>query len=1486
VSVPWNTYMNILASPPACAAAPSGVSSFLGGVCDEESSRDLGETVVASHSEYGASAHGISMGNGLLGGFGGGSHIPRASPEGSDSQRHTSASSGARPPRSTHASAPVAVVGIAPYRPLPVLTAFDARAGTGAGAFGGPHAPAHAGRSPASRTPACPPTPARTPAWARDSEGKTSRGRAARSDSLTDTKLLMEVPEIGGGSPPHPSPPAAAPETGAGMGRSLTLGDLRAADPSAGAAAPGFGMGVRRSRPEFDGSAAGGGMAVDSSGGGAGGGTVPPRARFRRASDGPLPDSRADGAAQAPWPSATLPPSASPSLVVFERDFRAIRTLGVGSFSKVIECVDRSSGVRYAVKKALKMMRSRRDRDLGLREVRAAVKVGPHPCLVRYRRAWQEAGYLMIQLELCNGGTVRDAVSRLPASLPVPEATVWAFLGNTAAALAHLHAAGWVHLDVKLDNVLVEKSGRLKLGDLGAAGEYRRPAARRSSHSSGGGSSNAMEEGAAAAAGHVSGWWGGDEHNVSTNGSDVSGAGVNFSDAAEDEGDSRYMAPELLSSGAAGRAPPADIFSLGMSLFELTWDCAPPGEGQQWQDIRAGLVPPCPRALGRSPELQAIILACLSPDPAHRPTAAALRDHATCVACLAAPDPLLLAHSLSLAGESLPPTPAELALGYSYDLGRLDAASRAAYTHGIFVMHGLDGAGRPTFAHVQLQPMGSSAGAVPTLQLGGIAPPVGYTLGRAASYRDGPVGADLVDPVHDDEEDESFVELEEPVVPWGGSFDSAPGGGTPAMALGQGGDAGITRIAHATRSRLRTVSTVSSLDELGASGGVPGRSGADGLAFPPATQEPAVVWPPMRAVVSQGGGEGPRGLASSVGLVASPVLGLGGAWGAAAAPSHAGAPAEGAPPRSRLARAIDFSFESSDSGMGGAGGGADDSRSQGARAGMADESANSIDVSMGGPSSPTRGVAMLGLAFLPSWPPAHLAQPFPPAEAPFGPAPSRLACSLVAQANPVLPPASTRKHPRGYDRAEGYGRSLYNASAPAGSFASPLRQGGGVGAGGAGADFSMGTLLGNIPSATPRVARARRRSRVTAAPPPVPAGESSFLFFSQNSAGSLAYSQEEGGIFSPSGAWTEGCGRGRDGGALSSSSMGGSTVPLSQGGISSVSAAGGTSSSAALQAVLSPAPALRPIGTGGGLSRLSPLLPFLVGGDSQPSPGSPIDVETVTPNAKRAHVGPSPLGPTAFAMTEAVWGGGEGDDGMMSVSVSLTTRLGEEGLDEVGCGREGTGDDMSQLSGGMPRPPSPPPPTMGGGPRMHGHGLVTPASTSGRDRDAMDTAGGPGVHVVLRPTPMSIAPAHPPDAPVGPIWAGHGRPALASRALPGPLLLDGEGAAGGMAFTRLPARAWPSAAAVSPALERPTGTPSAAVAMAPQKAGRRRSQDGDGGAGGGEEGGDHFAMPARLVLAPVHGNAGMTRGRESASPDGAFTPANQGIALNALHWAN
>lgn len=49
------------------------------------------------------------------------------------------------------------------------------------------------------------------------------------------------------------------------------------------------------------------------------------------------------------------------------------------------------------------------------------------------------------------------------------DAAVWQVLGEMGSALAALHAAGVLHLDVKPANVYADSAGHLKLGDFGLA---------------------------------------------------------------------------------------------------------------------------------------------------------------------------------------------------------------------------------------------------------------------------------------------------------------------------------------------------------------------------------------------------------------------------------------------------------------------------------------------------------------------------------------------------------------------------------------------------------------------------------------------------------------------------------------------------------------------------------------------------------------------------------------------------------------------------------------------------------------------------------------------------------------------------------------------------------------------------------------------------------------------------------------------------------
>ena len=101
------------------------------------------------------------------------------------------------------------------------------------------------------------------------------------------------------------------------------------------------------------------------------------------------------------------------------------------------------------------------------------------------------------------------------------------------------------------------------------------------------------------------------------------------------EGDTRYLPPELLSSGK--RHPRADIFSLGLTIYEIATDVQMemPSEGTHWHYLRSSHGPTLPSSRGDT--LQKLVLAMTDPEDSNRPTADAIlhidRVHAAGQSC-------------------------------------------------------------------------------------------------------------------------------------------------------------------------------------------------------------------------------------------------------------------------------------------------------------------------------------------------------------------------------------------------------------------------------------------------------------------------------------------------------------------------------------------------------------------------------------------------------------------------------------------------------------------------------------------------------------------------------------------------------------------------------------------------------------------------------------------------------------------------------------
>jgi len=141
--------------------------------------------------------------------------------------------------------------------------------------------------------------------------------------------------------------------------------------------------------------------------------------------------------------------------------------IGKGGSGVVLRAFDRVSATVVAVK-VLKpgLTHDPRWEKRFQRELRLGRPVR-HPNVCRIFDIGDADGYRFLTMEYATSGTLRDLVKKEQPLRPLPERLADAT--NVIAGLAAIHEAGIVHRDVKPDNMLRMKDGRLVLSDFGLA---------------------------------------------------------------------------------------------------------------------------------------------------------------------------------------------------------------------------------------------------------------------------------------------------------------------------------------------------------------------------------------------------------------------------------------------------------------------------------------------------------------------------------------------------------------------------------------------------------------------------------------------------------------------------------------------------------------------------------------------------------------------------------------------------------------------------------------------------------------------------------------------------------------------------------------------------------------------------------------------------------------------------------------------------------
>ncbi|XP_059542993.1 protein kinase C iota type isoform X1 [Myotis daubentonii] len=155
------------------------------------------------------------------------------------------------------------------------------------------------------------------------------------------------------------------------------------------------------------------------------------------------------------------------------QDFDLLRVIGRGSYAKVLLVRLKKTDRIYAMKVVKKeLVNDDEDIDWVQTEKHVFEQASNHPFLVGLHSCFQTESRLFFVIEYVNGG---DLMFHMQRQRKLPEEHARFYSAEISLALNYLHERGIIYRDLKLDNVLLDSEGHIKLTDYGMCKEGLRP---------------------------------------------------------------------------------------------------------------------------------------------------------------------------------------------------------------------------------------------------------------------------------------------------------------------------------------------------------------------------------------------------------------------------------------------------------------------------------------------------------------------------------------------------------------------------------------------------------------------------------------------------------------------------------------------------------------------------------------------------------------------------------------------------------------------------------------------------------------------------------------------------------------------------------------------------------------------------------------------------------------------------------------------------
>lgn len=145
-------------------------------------------------------------------------------------------------------------------------------------------------------------------------------------------------------------------------------------------------------------------------------------------------------------------------------DFEPLKVIGRGAFGEVRLVQKKDTGHVYAMKILRKADMLEKEQVAHVRAERDVLVEADHQWVVKMYYSFQDPINLYLIMEFLPGG---DMMTLLMKKDTLSEECTQFYVAETALAIDSIHKLGFIHRDIKPDNLLLDARGHIKLSDFG-----------------------------------------------------------------------------------------------------------------------------------------------------------------------------------------------------------------------------------------------------------------------------------------------------------------------------------------------------------------------------------------------------------------------------------------------------------------------------------------------------------------------------------------------------------------------------------------------------------------------------------------------------------------------------------------------------------------------------------------------------------------------------------------------------------------------------------------------------------------------------------------------------------------------------------------------------------------------------------------------------------------------------------------------------------